>query len=170
MDTGDMKTWSLIAASVALGLAGAGAWLALRDAPQSAMEPTMPVMPATVSIAKGEALYAQNCASCHGANLEGQPDWQTADSNERLPAPPHDETGHTWHHPDRVLFQYTKLGGREALALQGVVFDSGMPAFGDVLTDREIWNILAYIQSTWPERERAAQVERTEADMANGGT
>ena len=44
-----------------------------------------------------------------------------------------------------------------------------MPAFGDVLTDREIWNILAYIQSSWPERERATQAERTAADLANGG-
>ena len=170
MGAGDMKTAILIAAPVALGLAGAGAWLALRDAPQAALDPTMPVMPATVDIAQGEALYAQNGAACHGANLEGQTEWRTPDADGRLPAPPHDETGHTWHHPDRILFQYTKLGGREALAQQGVEFDSGMPAFDDVLTDREIWNILAYIQSTWPERERATQAERTAADLANGGT
>lgn len=165
-----MKTWILIAAPAALALAGAGAWLALRDAPQVAVNPTTPVMPATVDIAQGKALYAQSCASCHGANLEGQPDWETPDAEGRLPAPPHNETGHTWHHPDRVLFQYTKLGGRDALALQGVEFDSGMPAFGDVLTDREIWNVLAYIQSTWPAQERATQADRTAADMANGGT
>ncbi len=164
-----MKAWVMIAAPVALGLAGALAWLALRGAPQTAMDTTVPVMPATVDIAQGEALYAQNCAACHGANLEGQPDWRTPDADGRLPAPPHDETGHTWHHPDRMLFEYTKLGGREALARQGVEFDSGMPGFDDVLTDREIWNILAYIQSTWPERERAAQAERTAADLANGG-
>lgn len=165
-----MKTWSLIAAPVALAIAGVGAWLALRDAPQVAIHPTMPVMPTTVDIAQGKALYAQSCASCHGANLEGQPDWETPDAEGRLPAPPHNETGHTWHHPDRVLFQYTKLGGQDALALQGVEFDSGMPAFGDVLTDREIWNVLAYIQSTWPAQERATQADRTAADMANGGT
>lgn len=164
-----MKTWILIAVPVALGLAGAGAWLTMRDAPQIALDPTTPVMPATVDIEQGEALYAQSCAACHGANLEGQPDWRTSGADGRLPAPPHDENGHTWHHPDRVLFQYTKLGGRDALALQGMEFDSGMPAFGDVLTDREIWHILAYIQSTWPERARATQAERTSADMANGG-
>lgn len=164
-----MKTSVLIAAPVALGLAGAGAWLALRDAPRPARDPTMPVMPATVDIAQGETLYARSCAACHGADLEGQQDWRTPDADGRLPAPPHDETGHTWHHPDRVLFQYTKLGGREALALQGVEFDSGMPAFGDVLTDREIWTILAYIQSTWPERAGAVQAERTAADLAKEG-
>lgn len=170
MGAGDMKTWILIAAPVALGLAGVGAWLTMRDAQQGAFDPAIPVMPVTVDIAQGEALYARSCAACHGANLEAQPDWRTPDAEGRLPAPPHDETGHTWHHPDRVLFQYTKLGGREALALQGVEFDSGMPAFGDVLTHHEIWNILAYIQSTWPERERAMQAERTAADLANGGT
>lgn len=164
-----MKTSVLIAAPVALGLAGAGAWLALRDAPRPARDPTMPVMPATVDIAQGDAHYAQNCAACHGANLEGQSDWRTPDADGRLPAPPHDETGHSWHHPDRVLFQYTKLGGQESLALQGVAFDSGMPGFGDVLTDREIWNILAYIQSTWPERAGAVQAERTAADLAKEG-
>lgn len=170
MGARDMKTSVLIAAPVALGLAGAGAWLALRDAPQTALDPTRPVMPATVDIAQGEALYAQNCAACHGANLEGQPDLRTPDTDGRLPAPPHDETGHTWHHPDRILFQYTKLGGRDALTLQGVEFDSGMPGFGDVLTDQEIWNILSYIQSTWPERARAVQAERTADDQANGQT
>lgn len=161
-----MMRWGLIVGPAALLLVGAGAWLALRDAPQDALNTTMP---ATVDIAQGEALYGQNCAACHGANLEGQRDWRMPDADGRLPAPPHDETGHTWHHPDRILFQYTKLGGREALAQQGVEFDSGMPAFDDVLTDREIWNILAYIQSTWPARARAAQAERTAADMANGG-
>lgn len=169
MAAGDMKTSVLIAAPVALGLAGVGGWLALRDAPRPARDPTMPVMPATVDIAQGETLYARSCAACHGADLEGQQDWRTPDADGRLPAPPHDETGHTWHHPDRVLFQYTKLGGREALALQGVEFDSGMPAFGDVLTDREIWTILAYIQSTWPERAGAVQAERTAADLAKEG-
>lgn len=164
-----MKTSVLIAVPVALGLAGVGGWLALRDAPQTAFDPTTPVMPATVDIAQGEALYAQNCAACHGAHLEGQPDWRTPDADGRLPAPPHDESGHTWHHSDRALFQYTKLGGREALALQEVEFNSGMPGFGDVLTDREIWNILAYIQSTWPERARTVQAERTDADLANEG-
>ncbi|WP_229738107.1 c-type cytochrome [Sinisalibacter lacisalsi] len=126
-------------------------------------------MPATVDVAQGETLYADSCASCHGANLEGQPEWRSPGPDGRLPAPPHDETGHTWHHPDRVLFQYTKLGGRAALALQGVDFDSGMPAFGETLTDQEIWNILGYIQSTWPERARRVQAERTAADLANGG-
>lgn len=128
------------------------------------------VMPESLDLAQGEVLYREYCASCHGANLEGQPDWQSPGPDGRLPAPPHDETGHTWHHPDSVLFQYTKLGGRETLALQGVEFDSGMPGFEGQLSDQEIWTILAYIRSTWPERARAAQAARTEASLANEGS
>ena len=126
-------------------------------------------MPAAVDIVQGQTLYQGNCAACHGANLEGQPNWRSPGPEGRLPAPPHDETGHTWHHPDRVLFQYTKLGGKAALALQGVELDSGMPAFGGSLTDQQIWDILAYIRSTWPERARTVQAKRTAADMTNGG-
>jgi len=112
----------------------------------------------------GKALYAENCAACHGENLEGQPDWRSPGADGRLPAPPHDETGHSWHHPDRILFDYTKLGGKAALASQGVEFDSGMPGFGDTLSDEEIWNILGFIKSTWPDRVRQLQAERTGFD------
>ncbi len=109
----------------------------------------------------GKVLYDEHCASCHGANLEGQPNWQTADEDGVLPAPPHNERGHTWHHGNALLFQYTKLGGSEALAERGISgFKSGMPGFGDTLSDDEIWNILAFIWSTWPERIQEIQAVR----------
>ncbi|WP_245189088.1 c-type cytochrome [Mameliella alba] len=119
-------------------------------------------------LAEGEALYADTCAACHGAELEGQPEWRTPGPDGRLPAPPHDETGHTWHHSDRVLFRYTKLGGKAFMARQGMEFDSGMPAFGDQLSDQQIRNILAFIRSTWPERARQVQAERSKTDTENG--
>lgn len=104
-------------------------------------------------IVHGKAVYVQQCAACHGINLEGQPNWTIPDENGVLPAPPHDATGHTWHHDNRLLFEYTKLGGAKALAARGVTgFDSGMPGFSGVISDEEIWDILAYIQSTWPKR------------------
>ncbi len=113
-------------------------------------------------IETGRVLYANNCASCHGANLEGQPNWRTPDENGVLPAPPHDGTGHTWHHDDDLLFEYTKLGGQGALALRGMSgFASGMPAFEQTLSDDEIWDVLAYIRSTWTDRERDVQASRT---------
>ena len=119
-------------------------------------------------IEKGALAYAENCAACHGAELEGQPEWRSPGADGRLPAPPHDETGHTWHHPDSLLFDYTKLGGAALLARQGAEYDSGMPGFGDVLTDQEIHNILAFIKSTWPDRVREVQAARTDADRQRG--
>ena len=112
-------------------------------------------------IEAGAALYAETCAACHGADLEGQPDWSTPGPDGMLPAPPHDETGHTWHHDNALLFDYTRLGGAEALAVRGVSgFNSGMPGFGDQLSDDQIRDILAYIRSTWPKRIQDIQASR----------
>lgn len=122
--------------------------------------------PADVNLQAGAQLYAENCASCHGENLQGQPDWRTPYEDGSLPAPPHDDTGHTWHHGDPTLFKYVKLGGEATLAQQGIEFNSGMPGFGDSLTDAEIRDILAYIRSTWSERSQKLQAARTEAELA----
>lgn len=104
-------------------------------------------VPEATLAAEGEPIYAEFCASCHGADLEGQPNWRTPLPSGGLPAPPHDETGHTWHHADRQLFALTKFGGQSS-APAG--FQSNMPAFADRLTDREIFAVLAYIRSRWP--------------------
>jgi mono/diheme cytochrome c family protein len=112
-------------------------------------------------VLRGETLYQDNCAACHGANLEGQPDWQTPNPDGTLPAPPHDVTGHTWHHDNVVLFDYVKLGGQGALAARGITdFQSGMPAFDRVITDEDIWDILGFIRSRWPERAQDIQASR----------
>lgn len=111
-------------------------------------------------VALGRDLYAAQCAACHGANLEGQPNWRQRLPNGRLPGPPHDANGHTWHHPDDQLFAITKYGV-EALAPAG--YESDMPAFEDTLTDDEIAAVLAYIKSRWPQRIRQAQAERSAA-------
>lgn len=112
-------------------------------------------------ITAGQTLYSETCASCHGENLEGQPNWRSPDADGVLPAPPHDGTGHTWHHDNDLLFEYTKHGGQAALATRGVKnFKSGMPAFQDHLSDEDIWDILAYIRSTWPDKQQQAQASR----------
>lgn len=109
----------------------------------------------------GQSLYTEHCAVCHGADLEGQPNWQTPDENGVLPAPPHDVTGHTWHHGNQLLFDYTKLGGAETLAARGISdFNSGMPGFDGTLTDGDIWDVLGYIRSTWPDEVRDIQASR----------
>ncbi|MFY2825148.1 c-type cytochrome [Ruegeria sp. MALMAid1280] len=112
-------------------------------------------------LTNGQALYAEQCASCHGAHLEGQPNWRTPDENGVLPAPPHDETGHTWHHDNQLLFDYTKLGGAQTLAARGIKdFNSGMPGFAGALTNDDIWDVLAYIRSTWPDDVQQMQASR----------
>ena len=120
------------------------------------------VSPAAASaevIEQGRQVYADQCASCHGAQLEGQPDWKTPLPSGRLPAPPHDAGGHTWHHPDDILFRIVREG---TAAIVGGGYKSDMPGFA-VLSDAEIQAALAYIKSTWPERERTYQENVSQA-------
>jgi mono/diheme cytochrome c family protein len=108
-------------------------------------------------VAQGQGVYVAHCARCHGANLEGQPNWRDRQANGRLPAPPHDASGHTWHHPDAELFGITKHGlGSYAPA----GYQSDMPAFEGTLSDEQIAAVLAYIKSRWPAdiRERQARI------------
>lgn len=113
------------------------------------------------AVARGRVLYDTHCAACHGDRLQGQPDWQSAGPDGIYPAPPHDASGHTWHHSDAELHAYIALGGAAALARDGVRFDSGMPGFGEALSADQIDDILAYIKSHWPARERRFQAERS---------
>lgn len=128
-----------------------------------------PIDPAAADLGRGARLYAEHCAACHGADLEGQPDWQSPGPDGILPAPPHDASGHTWHHDDRMLFDYTRLGGKEFAARRGIAgFRSGMPGFGDRLDDGQIRDILAFIESRWPAEIRELQRETTRRVLADG--
>jgi mono/diheme cytochrome c family protein len=108
-------------------------------------------------LALGASVYAQHCAACHGAKLEGQPEWRKRMPNGRFPAPPHDESGHTWHHPDEVLFGITKHGLVPPYAPAG--YQSDMPAFAGKLSDDEIRAVLAYISARWPGEELKLRAE-----------
>ena len=109
-------------------------------------------------VARGAVVYQQSCASCHGARLEGQPNWRQPKEDGTLPAPPHDVTGHTWHHSDQMLFEVTKWG---SASVAGSGFKSAMPVYADVLNDGDIWAVLAYIKSHWPPDIQAAQSARS---------
>ncbi len=116
------------------------------------------------AIERGAPLYLENCASCHGENLEGQPNWRTQNDDGTLPAPPHDDSGHTWHHSDKLLFEYTKLGGEATMAKRGLDFKSGMPGHQDTLSDDQIWDILTFIKSKWSQDSLNVQRQRSELD------
>jgi mono/diheme cytochrome c family protein len=106
-------------------------------------------------VARGATLYAQNCASCHGANLEGQPNWKQSLPDGSLPAPPHDGSGHTWHHSDEKLLDIVTRGGQ---AVYGDVnTKSNMPGFGDKLDEADLKAILDFIKSRWGKDEREFQ-------------
>lgn len=117
--------------------------------------------PDAYAVMEGEGIYKAECAACHGANREGQADWRTRRADGRLPAPPHDATGHTWHHPMEQLAAIVRHGMVPPVAPAGYVSD--MPAFGGKLTDRQIMNVLAYIESQWPADLRARRAERLQA-------
>ena len=110
----------------------------------------------SAQLARGAAVYAEACASCHGANLEGQPDWRSPRPDGRLPAPPHDETGHTWHHSDRILLDIMTRG---TAAVVGGNYESNMPGFGDTYSEEDLRAVLAWLKTQWPERERAYQAQ-----------
>jgi mono/diheme cytochrome c family protein len=137
---------------LALGIAVAMSWRAASLLAGDDWTKADPDDPALVG--RGKAVYAEQCASCHGAKLEGQPNWRHRLPNGRMPAPPHDATGHTWHHSDKQLFDMTKIG------LAGLVagYQSDMPGFEDKLSDADIWAVLSYIESTWPPEIRQRQM------------
>lgn len=114
--------------------------------------------PDPFALMEGEGIYKAECAACHGAQREGQPEWRIRRPDGKLPAPPHDASGHTWHHPLAQLEAIIRLGMVPPNAPAGYISD--MPAFAGKLTDQQIRNVLAYIESQWPPEIRALRAER----------
>ncbi|TFZ01321.1 c-type cytochrome [Ramlibacter rhizophilus] len=139
-----MKPLAVGAVGVAVAVVGALWFFTPRGQPEGVVLRTDDA----AVLARGQALYAQHCAACHGAQLQGQPNWRERNAQGLLPAPPHDASGHTWHHPDAVLFDITKHGVAKAARMPDYV--SAMPAYAGVLSDEEIVAVLSWIRSTWP--------------------
>ena len=101
-------------------------------------------------VEEGEILYMQYCSECHGVDLKGSPTWKEPLADGSLPPPPQDDTGHTWHHPDKLLIEIIQNGG-------DVSYNSKMPAFGDKLTEDQIVSILEFFKSKWGTEARESQ-------------
>ena len=143
-----MRKTILLASAATLGIAGL-LWSTIGQTQSAA--PQGGLFPYQVNnvVKVGAQIYQENCAACHGDNLQGEPDWRTRKDTGRMPAPPHDETGHTWHHKDQLLFAITKYGLPKLM--NDPNFETDMPAYEDTLTDEEIVAVLSYIKSKWPE-------------------
>lgn len=141
------RTLALAAAALAVAAAAFVSWRQT-EPPAALLQPQDARL-----VARGEQVYRAQCAACHGARLEGQPNWREPGPDRLLPAPPHDPSGHTWHHPDAQLFAITKYGVARAAQLPD--HRSAMPAFEGVLGDDDIAAVLSWIKAQWPEEIRA---------------
>ena len=92
------------------------------------------------TVGRGSELYVVNCQMCHG-DQQGK---------GGIGAPPHNQGGHTWHHPDAQLKDWVT---------NGKFGFTQMPGFEEKLTDSEIDQILTYIKTWWSEDQREAQAD-----------
>lgn len=140
----------MIGICVVLVIAGGLAWNWLQQpTPPAGADPDN-----AEQVALGRTVYVDNCAACHGDRLQGQPNWRSRRPDGKLPAPPHDKTGHTWHHGDAKLFAIIK-NGSAAYAPKG--YKTDMAGYSENLTDAQIWASLAYIKNAWPPEIRNRQ-------------
>lgn len=109
----------------------------------------------------GVQVYNTRCAACHGPSGEGQRNWQQRGPTGVLPPPPHDSTGHTWHHADGLLFRIVAEGG---VVYAGPETLTGMPGFREQLSDDEIRAVIRYLKGFWGPEERSFQAEVSAAD------
>ncbi|HEX9924590.1 MAG TPA: cytochrome c [Anaerolineae bacterium] len=140
---------------VALPMAATPTVFPFGDEPTPTPLPLPTLVAAKVAI--GRQVYMKHCATCHGPNAEGEdPDATGRNAQGFYPAPPHDESGHTWHHPDSQLIDIIKNGRPEEPGLF-----AAMPAFSHLLSEQEIEAVLTYFKSLWTEEQRRLQAEIT---------
>jgi mono/diheme cytochrome c family protein len=113
---------------------------------------------------QGHILYTAWCAGCHGDKGEGQFPGAPLDPSpitNRIGAPPHDTTGHSWHHSDDLLVRYVIEGGfTDPAAFYP------MPAFGWRLSVPDAQRIVGYIKTLWTDEQRMMQARTTADEMA----
>lgn len=86
------------------------------------------------------------CAECHGERGQGYAGHPGA--------PPLDDSGHAWHHPDQQIDDWIVNG---KLGLAG----SGMPPLGDRLSDEGVEAVIEYLHSFWTAEQLEIQQDLT---------
>lgn len=120
--------------------------------------PDVNPLPASAEVVgRGEELFQQHCAVCHGP--EGRGDGPQA---SELPRAPDDLRIHVPMHSDRQLFGFIRDGIPQA----------GMPAFEGMLTEEDTWSVLHYLRANFDDDMEMAEAEETlpwpEATDENG--
>jgi mono/diheme cytochrome c family protein len=95
-----------------------------------------PLEPTADDLARGRALYATHCAACHGLNGAGD-----GDAGVALNPPPANLASASRRHmaTDAYLFWTIAEGGAPV--------GSAMPPFQTILTEAEIWQIIAHLRT-----------------------
>lgn len=97
--------------------------------------------------ARGREIYEERCVLCHGSQGEGW-DWSKK-AAPPIPVPDLAETAPQ--RSDRYLFAVIKDGG------EGVGRTKFMPPFGFELSDREVWDLVAYLRTLSAKKGGAKQ-------------
>jgi mono/diheme cytochrome c family protein len=109
----------------------------------------------------GKSVFDTNCAVCHGVAAAGTPEWRKPMADGRYPPPPLNGTAHGWHHPlDSLRLQINQGGSKVG---------GWMPALGGALTDQQVNDVIAYIQSLWPDNIYAAwlKIDQAQSDPSS---
>ncbi|SOD40281.1 CopD family protein [Nitrosovibrio sp. Nv4] len=88
----------------------------------------------TISIANGSAHFAENCVACHG--LQGKGDGVMAKSFAKPPVDMLTEP-HTAKHTAGDFFHWLTFG----------IADTGMPSFGDKLSEEDRWDVVNFLHA-----------------------
>lgn len=118
----------------------AGAAAPGTPAPSSAPNAPAAAAPATggVDVARGKELFGDNCAACHQATGDGLPGaFPPLKANKVV------NDADATEHIEVVLF------GLQGKTIDGVKYESPMPAWGSQFTDKEIADIIDYERSAW---------------------
>ncbi|MBI5879846.1 MAG: cytochrome c [Chloroflexi bacterium] len=108
-------------------------------------------------IERGARVYTAQCAKCHGATLQGAPQWPLRQPDGSYPAAPLDASGPAWRNRDTTIIDVITNGNGPAGA-------SGMPAFRTTLSPAEVVDVMDYIKSRWSRDQRRKQWWQTQRD------
>lgn len=113
--------------------------------------------PADEQLHLAQQNYNKWCAHCHGWAGDGQPQTTIENAEQRgyHTVPRHDSQGHTWQHPNQILFETIKYGVQAPTNLYP------MSPFAEQLSDDEIFGIIEYIKHWWTDDQRQHQSDLT---------